>query len=162
MGPQCCDLTFEVLSGAEPAIHRGKAQVRDLIQVTQRAKDGQAHLIAGNFRGSSRPDGILDLLGQQVQRIIIDITTLTGPPYALDDLVATKRLSDPAALHDGQHGGLDGGETAAALGARAPASYRLTLVRLTGIDKARVRMTAERTVHYCSFAGSGLYVVGLG
>lgn len=95
MGPQCCDLTFEVLGGAEPAIHRGKAQVRDLIQVTQRAKDGQAHLIAGNFRGSSRPDGILDLLGQQVQRIIIDITTLTGPPYALDDLVATKRLSDP-------------------------------------------------------------------
>lgn len=91
MGPQCCDLTFEVLSGAEPAIHRGKAQVRDLIQVTQRAKDGQAHLIAGNFRGSSRPDGILDLLGQQVQRIIIDITTLTGPPYALDDLVATKK-----------------------------------------------------------------------
>ncbi len=104
MGPQCCDLTFEVLGGAEPPVHRGKAQVRDLIQVTQRAKDGQAHLIAGNFRGSSRPDGILDLLGQQVQRIIIDITTLTGPPYALDDLVATKRLSDPAALHDGQHG----------------------------------------------------------
>lgn len=95
MGPQCCDLTFEVLGGAEPAIHRGKAQVRDLIQVTQRAKDGQAHLIAGNFRGSSRPDGILDLLGQQVQRIIIDITTLTGPPYALDDLVATKGSVTP-------------------------------------------------------------------
>lgn len=95
MGPQRCDLTLEVLGGAEPPVHRGKAQVRHLIQVTQRAKDGQAHLIAGNFRGSSRPDGILDLLGQQVQRIVIDITALTGPPYALDDLVATKGSVTP-------------------------------------------------------------------
>lgn len=115
MSSQCGDLTFKVFSGTESAVHRGEAQVRDLVQIAERAQDGQAHLIAGNLRGPGGPHGILDLLGKQIQCIVIDIAALTGPAHALDDLVAAKWLGDAAALHNGQHSGLNGCETAAAL-----------------------------------------------
>ena len=162
MRAQCGDLAFEVLGRAESAVHRGETQVRDLVQVAEWAKDGQTDLIAGNFRGSGRPDGVLDLLSKQIQRVVIDVAALAGTAYTLDDLVAAERLGNTAALHDGEHSGLHGGETTATFRARSTSPYRLTLIRLTGIDYARVWMPAERTVHYCSFAGSGLQVVGLG
>ena len=58
---------------------------------------------------------ILDLLRQQVQCVVVDLTALTRAAHAPDHLLATERLGDTAALYDRQHGGLHGGEPAATL-----------------------------------------------
>src|SRR6185312_2502098 len=61
--------------------------------------------------------GVFHLLGEQIQRVVIDLSPLAGPPHTPDDLLAAERLGDPAALDDRQHRRLHRGEPPAALGA---------------------------------------------
>lgn len=96
--------------------------------------------------------GVLDLLGQQVQRVVVDLTALTCPAHAADHLLAAEWFGHTAALDDGQYRGFDGAESATTLRARAAAPDGLPLVRLAGVDDSGIGVPTERTMHGRSFA----------
>src|SRR6266566_3185502 len=56
------DLILEVGERLEPSVDRGEPEVGHLVQIPERAQDGQAHLVRGDFAQSPRPDRFLDLL----------------------------------------------------------------------------------------------------
>src|SRR5215217_2335112 len=102
------DLLLEVGDRGEGAVDAGEAQVRHFVQLTQGPEDGQAHLVAGDLRGTGGADGVLDLLGQQLELVLGDRPALTGPADTGDHLGAIEGFAHAAALHDGEHRLLDG------------------------------------------------------
>src|SRR5215213_3055969 len=146
-GPQLTDLLLEVLERVERAVDAGEAQVRDLVELAQRAQDRQPHLVAGHLGHPGSPDGVLDLLGQLLELVLVDRTPLAGPPDAGDDLGPVERLAHPAALDDGQDRLLDRGEPALARRAGPPPAGGRALVGLARIDDPAVGVVAEGTPH---------------
>ena len=71
------------------------------------------------------PDRLLDPLGQQRERVLVDRPALAGLADAGDDLVPAERLGHAAALDHREDGLLDGGEPPAALRAGPPAADHL-------------------------------------
>ena len=115
MGAQRLDLALEVVGRGERPIHRREPQICDFVEIAQRPEDGQTDLVTGHLRRPAGTHRILDLLRQEVQRVVVDLAALARAAHAPDHLLAAERLGDAAALHDGQHGGLHGGEPAATL-----------------------------------------------
>ena len=101
----------------------------------------------GHLGRAGGADGVLDLLGEQLQLVLVDRPALAGPAHAGDDLGAVERLADPAALDDGEHRLLDGGEPAAALRAGPTAAGGRPLVGLPRVDDPAVGVVAERAAH---------------
>src|SRR3954447_65844 len=145
--PELVDLLLEVLERVEGAVDAGEAQVGDLVELAERAQDGQAHLVAGHLRGAGRPDRVLNLLGQLLQLVLVHGAPLAGAPHAGDDLGPVERLAHPAALDDGEHRLLDGGEPATAAGARTAPPGGRALVGLPRVDDPAVGVVAERAPH---------------
>ena len=130
----CFDLTLEIVCRRKRPVHRGESQVGDFIEFAQRTEDRKPDLVAGDFRRTTGSYGVLDLLGQQVQRIVVDLSALTRPAHTADHLLAAERFGHTAALDHGQHRGFHGGESPPALRARPAASDGLSLVGLAGVD----------------------------
>ncbi|COY03434.1 Uncharacterised protein [Mycobacterium tuberculosis] len=106
-------------------------------------------------RNLRRPRGthrILDLLSQQVQRIVVDLASLARPAHTADHLFPAEGFGNATALDYGQHRGLYGGESSSTFGARPPAPDRLAFIGFPGIDHPRIGMPAERAMHGRSFA----------
>src|ERR1700754_606625 len=141
------DLLLEVLDGREGAVHTREPEVGDLIELAQRAEDGEPDLMARDLGGAARTDGLLDAVGELLQRVLVDGAALAGSADSVDDLLAAERLGDPAALDDGEHGLLDRGEPTNARRAGPSAARGLAVVDLTGVDHPTVRVTAERAAH---------------
>src|SRR3954462_4245786 len=148
--PQLGDLLLEVLERGEGAVDAGEAEVGHLVELPQRAQDCQPHLVAGHLRAPRGADGVLHLLGEQLQLVLVDRPALTRPSDTGDDLGPVERLAHPAALDDGEHRLLDGGEPAPALGARPTAARRRPLIGLPRVDDSAVGVVTERTAHFRS------------
>ena len=130
MSAKRLDLPLEILGGTERPVDRREPQVGDFVEFTEWPEYRQPDFIAGDFRRPTRPHRILDLLGQQVERVVVDIAALACSANATDHFLAAERLGDTTALDHGQYGGLYGGEPAATFRARTPAADRLALVGL--------------------------------
>src|SRR5204863_3420624 len=104
---QVGDGLLEVLDGAERLIDTGEAEIGHLVELSQRAKDGEANLVARHLGSTRRTHRVLHGLGQLSQLILIYWATLTGPSDTVDDLGTTERLGNTASLDDGQGGLLD-------------------------------------------------------
>ena len=92
----------------------GEAQVGDLVELAQRAEDGQADLVGVDLGAAGGPDGVLDPLGEQGEVVLADRAALAGLADAGDDLGPAERLGGPGALDHDQAHRLDGGEAPAA------------------------------------------------
>ena len=80
MRPQVLDLALEVLGGGERPVHRGEAQVGDLVEIAKGPRIARPTSWLGTSRAGG-PHGVLDLLCQQVQGVIVDLTALAGPAH---------------------------------------------------------------------------------
>src|SRR3954447_13845909 len=146
-GPQLADLLLEVLERVEGAVDAREAEVGDLVELTERTQDGQPHLVAGHLGRAGGPDGVLHLLGQLLQLVLVHGPALAGAPHPGDDLGPVERLADPAALDDGEHRLLDGGEPTPAAGAGTAPPGGRPLVGLPRVDDPAVGVVAERAPH---------------
>src|ERR1700761_4502007 len=149
---QCLDFVLEILRGFERAVHRGEPQVRDFVEVAQRPENSQPYLVARDLRRARRAHGVFHLLGQQIQRIVIDLAPLARPADPADDLFSAEWLGDTAALDHGQDCGFHGGEAPATLGARSATPDGLAFIGFPRVDHPGVRMAAEGAVRCRSFA----------
>src|SRR4030088_1266977 len=103
--------------------------------------------MAGNLGTASGPDLLLHPMCELLQCVLIDRAALAGPAHPIHDLVPAERLRHPGALHDGEHGLLDGGEAARALGAGSPTADHLPLVDFARIHHPGVRVPTEWAPH---------------
>ena len=150
---QRLDLAFEIVRRGERPVHGRESQIGDLVEIAQRTKDRQTHLVAGHFRLNPwRARRLRPAAPAGSGRRRRPVAPLAGPAHSLDHLLAAERLGDAAALDDREHGGLHGGEPATTLRARPATPNRLTLVGFSGVDDPGIGVAAERTVHDCSFA----------
>jgi hypothetical protein len=92
--------------------------------------------VAGHLGRALGPDGLLDLLREQRDRVLVDGPALTGLAHPTHDLGPAEGLGDAVALDDRQHGLFDRGEALAALRARPATTDQLTVVGLTRVDHA--------------------------
>src|SRR3954452_20330314 len=141
------DLGLEVGERRERAVDRREPHVGDLVELTQRRQDGEADLVRGHLGAAAAPDRLLDLLGEQGERVLRHRPAGAGLADAVDDLCAAERLGDAGPLDDAQAGGLDRGEPAAALRAGPAPADGGAVVGLAGVDHPRVGVPAERAVH---------------
>src|SRR3569833_4497878 len=88
------DLLLEVVDRLEPPVDGGESQVGDFVQLTQRPKDGQTHVVRAHLGVSGRPDRLLDALPQLGQRVFRHRAARTGPAHPGDGLFAGERLGD--------------------------------------------------------------------
>src|SRR6201995_184144 len=141
------DLVLEVGERLEPSVDRGEPEVGHLVQIPERAQDGQAHLVRGDLAQPPRPDRLLHLLGQDRQLVLADRPSLARALHATDDLVPGEGLGDTAALGDHQDDRLLGGEPPPALRARPAAADRGGIVGRTAVVCPGVGGPAEWAVH---------------
>ena len=94
---------------------------------------------------------ILDLLGEQIERVVVDLAPLACAPDPADHLLAAERFGYAAAFDHREYRGLHRGEPATALRAGPAPADGLPLIGFTGVDDPGIRVTAERTVHRRSF-----------
>jgi hypothetical protein len=107
----------------------------------------EPHLVARDLGRTGCADGVLDLLGEHLQLVLVDRPALTGAPNAGDHLGAVERLAHPTALDDSEDRLLDGGESSIARRARATTTGGRPLVGLARIDDPAVGVVAERAAH---------------
>src|SRR6185369_2549654 len=122
------DLPLEVAQRVERAVDAREPQVGDLVQLAQRAQDGQPHLVAGHLGRPAGPDRLLHPLRQQRDGVLVDRPALACLADARHDLDPAERLGHTAALHDREDGLLNGGEPAAALRAGTTTADQGTVV----------------------------------
>jgi hypothetical protein len=146
-GPELGDLLLEVLQRRERAVHAREAEIGHLVELPQRPQDRQPHLVARHLGRAGRADGVLDLLGQELQLVLGDGAALAGSSDPRDDLGAVERLADPAALDHGENRFLDGREPTAALRTGATATGGRPLIGLARVDDPAVGVVAERAAH---------------
>jgi hypothetical protein len=147
LGSQVEDRLLEVIDRGEGLVHAGEAQERDLIQIPERIKDHQAHFVTGYLRHASRPDRLLDGLGELGELVLIDRSSLASATHAVDDLLAAEGLGDTASLDHCEGRLFDRGEATTALLAGPAATDHLTFVLHTRVDNSRVRKPAIRAPH---------------
>src|SRR4051794_36066489 len=75
-GAQCGDLGLEVGERLEAAVDAGEAEVGDLVEVLERAEDGEADLVRRDLRLVA--DGLLDPLGELREGVLVDGAPLAG------------------------------------------------------------------------------------
>src|SRR3954470_6437267 len=168
VGPQLADGRCEVVQALESAVDGGEAHIGDLVEVTQRPEDRQAHVMGRDLGGAGAANRLLDLLGELSEGVLVDGPPRAGLADAVDHLRAAERLGGPRALEDRERGRLHGGEAAAALGAGAAATDRGAVIRLARVDDPGVGVPAERTVHSgplslvarCGFRTGRLWICG--
>ena len=85
---------FEVFQGFERLIDAGKTKVRHLVQLPQRAKNGQANLVRIDFRRARGTDILFDFLGQHGEIVLGDRASLACLADTTDHLDAAERLAD--------------------------------------------------------------------
>src|SRR6478735_5153583 len=122
------DLILEVGERLEPSVDRGEPEVGHLVQIPERAQDGQAHLVRGHLAQPPRPDRFLHLLSQDRQLVLADRPSLARALHATDDL-------------------LPGGEPPPALRAGPAATDRGAVVSRPAVDDPAIRVPAERAMH---------------
>src|SRR4029077_14410375 len=144
---QSGDLILEVGERLESSVDRGEPEVGHLVQIPERAQDGQAHLVRGDLAQPPCPDRLLHLLGQDCQLVLADRPSLACPLHATDDLVPGEGLGDTAALGDHQDDRLLGGEPPSALRARPATADRGAIIGRPAVDDPAVGVPAERAVH---------------
>ena len=110
LGAQEGDLGLEVVGGLEGPVDAGEPQVGDLVELAQRAEDGQADLVGGDLGAALAAQRVLDLLAEAGQVVLGDRPALAGLADAGDRLLAAERLGRAGALDHGQLHLLDGGE----------------------------------------------------
>src|SRR5580704_3961332 len=150
---QSGNLILEVGERLESSVDRGEPEVGHLVQIPERAQDGQAHLVRGDLAQSPRPDRLLHLLGQDRQLVLADRPSLACPLHATDDLVPGEGLGDTAALGDHQDDRLLGGEPPPALRACPAAADRGAVIGRPAVDDPAVGVPAERAVHAIASLG---------
>src|SRR5689334_8918341 len=147
LGAKQGDRTLEVLEDVERLVDAREAQVRDLVELTERAEDGEPDLVGVDLGLALLADALLDPLGEEGEVVLSDRAALAGLADADKDLAAAERLARAGALGDRQARRLDGGETAPALRALATPADRAAVVGGARVHHAGVGVPAERTVH---------------
>ena len=145
--PQLADRRLEVLQRVECLVDAREPQVRDLVELAERAEDRQADLVGVHLGRPGLAHGLFDLLREHREVALGDRPALTCLADARHDLLATERLDHARPLDDVQTGRLDRREAAAALGTLATATDAETVVARPRIDDARVGVATERAVH---------------
>jgi hypothetical protein len=145
--PQSCNLVFEVGERLEATVNRGEPQVRDLIQVPERAEDGKANLVGRNLTAPPAPDRVFHLLREQRKLIFADWPALARAPNTADDLVPVKGLGDTTSLGNSQDDRLLGGEAAPAGWTRTPTADRGAVIGGPAVNDPAIRMPAIRAIH---------------
>src|SRR5699024_8230878 len=111
-----------------------------LVQIAEGTENGQPDVVAGYLSGPGSPYRLLDLLSENVQRVVIDVTSPTGAPHTSDHLRPAERLFDSTTFDDVQDGRLDCGEPTITLCALPTPADRLPFFRLARIDDAGIRV----------------------
>src|SRR5579859_2544438 len=141
------DLILEVGKRLKAPVNRGESQVGNLVKLAERAQNGQAHLVRGDFGQAAGPDRLLHLLGQDGELVLVHRPALAGALHAVDDLVPGEGLGDAAALGHHQDHRLLSGEPAPAFRTGPPAPDRGTVFGRPAVDDPAVGIPAERAVH---------------
>src|SRR5205823_785336 len=118
-----------------------------LVELPQRTEDRQPHVMARYLGRAARADGLLDLLREYRDRVLVDRPPLARLAYPADDLRPAERLGHPAALDHREDGLFDRREPLATLRAGPAAPDQLAVVGLPGVDHPRVGVPAVRTPH---------------
>ena len=141
------DLGLEVVGGLERAVDAGEPQVGHLVELAQRAEDGQADLVGGHLGPALAAQRVLDLLAQAGQVVLGDRPALAGLADAADGLLAGERLAGAAALEHGELHLLHGGEPLLAGLAGATAADRAAVLGDPAVEDPGVGVAAVRAVH---------------
>ena len=72
------DLPLEVVQRVERPVDAGEPQVGHLVELAQRPEDRQADLVARHLGRAPGPDGLLDPLREQRDRVLVDRPALAG------------------------------------------------------------------------------------
>src|SRR5690348_9135683 len=144
---QLSDGLLEVVERLEAAVDGREPEVGDLVQVAKRAEDGEPHLVRWHLGQATRPDRLLNPLGEHRELVLVDRPALAGALHAADDLVSGERLGHSAALGHHQDDRLLRGEPASALGAGTPPADRGAVFGYPAVNNPAVRVATERTVH---------------
>src|SRR3954471_10059922 len=78
--------SLEVLEALPRLVDAGEPQVCDLVELAERFEDGHADLVRLDLGVSLRPDGLLDLLGEEGQVVLADRAPLACLAHAREDL----------------------------------------------------------------------------
>lgn len=136
MRAQRFDLVLEVFRAVEGLVDRCKAQVRNLIQVAQWLQNGKADLVRLHLGTVNGSDALLYFVGEALECIIRDISSLTSASHALDDLVSAELFCHSGALCDKQNGALDGSEARATISTFATPADGDALLDCSRVDDA--------------------------
>src|SRR3954447_13043678 len=78
LGSQEGDLVLEVIGGLEGPVDRCEPKVGDLVELAERAEDGQADLVGRHLGGALETQGVLDRLAEAGQLVLGDRAALAG------------------------------------------------------------------------------------
>src|SRR4051794_8918741 len=147
LGAQQGDLRLEVVGRLERAVDAREPEVRDLVELAQRAEDRQADLVRRHLRPALAAQRVLDLLAEAGQVVLGDRPALAGLPNPGDRLVAGERLGRAGPLHHHELHLLDSAEPLAALVAGPPPADRSAVLGDPAVEHPGVGVAAVRTVH---------------
>ncbi len=142
---------FEIVERIKALIYTREPQIRDLVQLAQRCEDGKTDVICFNLRCAGGTDGFLHSLSEHREIGVRNGPALARLSHSRNNLFATERLYDTAALDDVETRGLRRAESPSALGALTSAANGQTVITRTRVNDARVRMAAKRAEH-CAFS----------
>src|SRR4051794_23988082 len=145
--PQFRDGRIEVLERVERPVDGGESQIRDEIELLQRAEYGQPHVVGGQLGAPGGPHRLLDPLAELGERVLGDRSSLACLAHTVDDLGTAERLGDSGPLDHHQRARLHGRETTGAVRTLAAPADRRAVVGRTTVDDAAVGVPAEGAVH---------------
>jgi hypothetical protein len=98
LGPQHRDLGLEVSGGLKGPVDAREAQVRDLVELSQRRQDRESDVVGGDLGAAAGTQRPLDLGAQVRERVLTDRPALACLADAEDHLLAAERLGGPERL----------------------------------------------------------------
>src|SRR5206468_6489876 len=134
------------------AIHRGEANVGDLVDALELAHHQLAQARRRHFLGAAVEQLVLDALHRRVDLFHADRALAQREGHRRADLRWVELGARAVLLHhrrQGDFGALIGGEALVAALAAAPAAHDIALVGLARLDDLGVFVATERTTHGC-------------
>src|SRR4029077_16345565 len=144
------DLALDLLEVHELPIHRGEADVGDLVQVAQALHDHLPDLSGRNLHPAGPPQLRLDVVHDRPQALRRDVALFGRLLQAGEKLLRVEVLASPVLLDDEERDGLNPlvrGEALTALQAFTPSANRLPDLRVSRVDHLQVVVTAVRATH---------------
>src|SRR4051812_34591379 len=140
----------EIVRGLEAAVHRGEADVGDLVELRQLADDEIAHAARRHLALAQRAQPLDHAIDRAFHLLGGHRPLPQGEHHAAHQLVAVEIGPAAVLLHQPRHLEIDpfiGGEALFALHALPAAADRVRLGARPCVDYLGVVRTAERTLH---------------